>query len=200
MTFSETAGADERREDKQSSRGSSLCPHLVQVASLQYLCHLSDNGLNGDLLSEDDRSAPSDLDGEDSMDSDKVGALNLVTTSPTDRLSNSSSNAHSENNNTSPLSLHHHLSSLGQNNHHNIHHRKNGASGNNNNNNNNNNAAVSNGHGPVSPPAHHHIAPSVQAALAALQAGQISLNQVTYHHLPCFYGAALTSFKESLPS
>jgi hypothetical protein len=169
---------------------------LLKVASLRYLVHLADNGLNGDsMLSEDEEErGTTDLeDGEDSMDSDRVvgGALNLVTTSPTDRLSNSSggTTATTENNNASPpLTLNHHPH------HHHHHHllghhhsRKNGSSNNNiNNNNNNNNTSnnnnnhgVSNGHG--SPPAAthlNHLTPSVQAALAALQAGQLSLNQV----------------------
>jgi len=144
----------------------SLFPKLLEVASILHkeylLCHIPDNGLNGDLLSEDERSG-SELgeDGEDSMDSDRVGALNLVTSS--DRLA-SQTHPHSQNNNTSPLSNQH------NHHHHHRHPSKNGNSGVN---------SQSNGHGQLSSPTTlTPSAASVQAALAALQAGQLSLNQV----------------------
>ncbi|CAG7718711.1 unnamed protein product, partial [Allacma fusca] len=100
---------------------------------------ITDNGLNGDLLSEDERSGSELGDDGDSMDSDKVGALNLSN----DRL-------HNNNNSTS-----HHPS-------------KNGSVN-----------SQSNGHGQLgSSPSITPTAASVQAALAAIQAGQLSLNQL----------------------
>lgn len=117
---------------------------------------ISDNGLNGD-LSEEERSVSELGDDGDSMDSDKVGALNLVTSS--DRLS-------SQNNNNSPTSNN-------NNNNNNTSSKNNGVGGilgglN----------SQSNGHHN-----HHHgqnaLSPSAaQSALSALQTGQLSLNQV----------------------
>ena len=104
----------------------------------------TDNGLNGDLLSDDERSGSELGDDGDSMDSDKGGVLNLSN----DRIHN--------NNNTS----HHH---------HHHHPAKNGSVVN----------SQSNGHGQLgSSPTLNPTAASVQAALAAIQAGQLSLNQV----------------------
>lgn len=144
---------------------------------------LSDNGLNGDLLSEEEERSRSDLDEEDgdSMDSDKVvgGALNLVTSathSPRAR-SRSNNNHNSHRDRERERHLNNNNTNLNNNNnnhhHHHIHSHlsKNGGGG----------GGQANGHhgGQLSPPS--PLAPSpagIQAALAALQAGQLSLNQV----------------------
>ncbi|XP_021963860.1 protein nubbin isoform X6 [Folsomia candida] len=143
----------------------------------------TDNGLNGDLLSEEEERSRSDLDEEDgdSMDSDKVvgGALNLVTSathSPRAR-SRSNNNHNSHRDRERERHLNNNNTNLNNNNnnhhHHHIHSHlsKNGGGG----------GGQANGHhgGQLSPPS--PLAPSpagIQAALAALQAGQLSLNQL----------------------
>lgn len=154
--------------------------HKKYISSL--ILSLTDNGLNGDLLSEEEEEerSRSDLeDGEDdSMDSDKGlggggggGPLNLVTSAPHSRSRShhrGSSVNHNNNNHTRERERH-----LNNNNNHHIHghggNLKNGGGG-----------GLTNGHGGQhSPPSPMTPSPAgIQAALAALQAGQLSLNQV----------------------
>jgi hypothetical protein len=152
-------------KDKWGFRGGGL---LVRRHQLYMLSILVDNGLNGDLLSEEEERSRSDLDeedGEDSMDSDKVGALNLVTSShhsPT-RLASRGRTQHREK-----------LHVNNNNNMHHLHLHKGGGGGGGRGEGTLNNGQLS----PPSPinPSSAHL--QIQTVLAALQAGHLTLNQV----------------------
>jgi len=66
--------------------------HGVNLTRVCFLC-LTDNGLNGD-LSEEERSGSELGEDGDSMDSDKVGALNLVTSNERLTSHNNHASAH----------------------------------------------------------------------------------------------------------
>lgn len=140
----------------------------AKINNILFLFLFSDNGLNGDLISDDERSGSELGDDGDSMSSDKVGALNLVTSSDRIRNNNNSSHHNHNNKNNNNNNNNHHHRHLNHHNHHHHHSTKNGSAL---------SSPQSNGHGQLAP-SPHAISPttaaSVQAALAALQAGQLS--------------------------